>query len=104
LAEEVIEETGFCLAKSTLHEAYLAWSLEAPGRPPVSIKHLGMVVHRLLGVGEMQASRRVELPTPNGFRVCRPFHWIGLRLIYPNPSDPWEIEARGASGARPDAA
>lgn len=93
IAEEVIAEHGFTVAKSTIHEAYMRWASERPGRPAVSAKHLGMALHKAFpGAGEGIFTRVVDLPVMGAIRACRPFVWYGLRLVYPTPLDPFEYE------------
>lgn len=94
--QEVLVSQGFPLAKSSLYEAYALWAIEVPGRPPLSPKHIGMLVHKLApGTGSGLYAHSVRLWVGGAHRDCRPFMWYGLRLLYPRPDDPFELDPLG---------
>lgn len=92
MSEETMLQEGFILAKSTLQEAYAEWALSAPGRPALSPKHIGMLVHAIYpATSDRLWMRYVELPIAGVIRGTRPSVWVGLRLLHPHPLDPFEL-------------
>lgn len=97
---ELYHAPGHLIAKSTLHEHYVAWTLEAPGRPSLSSNLLSRLLRKVRPeAGTVLSPRFVTLHN----RVERPSCWQGIRFAFPPDDDPYEEELRLAEVlAEPD--
>jgi hypothetical protein len=84
---EVYEVPAHLIAKSTLHAHYLAWTLEAPGRPPLSANAFSRLMHKVCpNASTVLSPVFVSLDG----KPQRPSCWWGLRMVYPPADDPYE--------------